>query len=180
MAYRISNEDGREASARNFGRLALAIIPWALAIGASAWLGFYVGVNDMLRSRAQERRAAIAVGVSAPLEAPIVIDLKSRQTYCAPVTKADLDGEVLRLYVTNNCRTKLSSLEWHYDALSPDGTIIDSNSISDWHCEFPALRGDSAECVFGRKEFPSTLAVSLDNRIAKIRVWTVPHREGSR
>lgn len=38
-------EDGVSSVYRSLGTLAKAFIPWALAIGATAWLGFYVAIG---------------------------------------------------------------------------------------------------------------------------------------
>ncbi len=50
-------ENGVQNGARNIGRLALALIPWALAIGASVWLGVYVGIHQFRHELSQEDRA---------------------------------------------------------------------------------------------------------------------------
>lgn len=169
---RLSNEDGREASARNWGRLALGLIPLALALGASTWLGFYIGVHKFNRQLSQEDRAAIAVGAWERPKSRIVIDRQSGQKFCAGVTRADVDGETIRLYATNDCGKTLTDMAYHWEALSPNGTIIESSSHSAGWCSTPRLPKDSAECVFdGHYGLPS------DDRLATVRVWTVPYSD---
>lgn len=167
---RISNENGREAGARNAGRLMLGLIPLALGLGAAVWLGVYIDAHYFRKAMVQEQRAAEFVGVTAPLASPIKIEVGPSE-FCANVTRADISGRVLKLYATNNCTTPLSRMEWHYEAISPNGTILDRGYLSDG-CSFPRLVGDSAECVFGEKYE----GVKDDSRIATLRVWTVPYR----
>lgn len=167
---RWSNEEGREASSRNWGRLGLGLIPLALGLGAAVWLGTYIEAHRFGRALSQEDRAATAVGAGRRPAAKLVIDITSAQTYCAGATRADADGEMLRVYATNDCLKPLTGMSWHYDELSPDGTTLHSRHLTD-ACPFPRFIGDKAECVFGDKY----TGLSQDARVATVRVWTVPY-----
>lgn len=173
---RISNEDGREAAARNWGRFALSAIPWALGMGASVWLGVYIGVHQINQQTSQEQRAAVAVGAEERPKSRITFDLSTAQTYCAGVTRADIDGPMLRLWATNDCHGPLTGMDWHYEMLSPNGTVLHAsvtNQNSAYsECPMPRLPKDSAECVFGSSKYSE---LPIDDRVSTIRVWTIPY-----
>jgi hypothetical protein len=172
---RWSNEDGREASSRNWGRLALGLIPLALGAAASVWLGMYIQAHRFGRVLSQEDRAAVAVGAEVRPKGKIAIDTATAQKYCAPITRADLDGDTLRLYATNDCKVALTGMDWHYEQLSPNGTVLHDgymNQRGNDHCPTPRMVGDKSECVFA-----GTYGgyMTVDDRVATLRVWTVPY-----
>lgn len=158
-------EDGVNAGYRNFGRLALMCIPFALGIGASVWLGAYIGVHDFEKQLSQEGRAAIAVGAAVRPTAKIKIEIKPQP--CAAVTRADLEGQTLRLYATNDCGQRIRYMVWKYAFVSPNGTVLKDGWTN--LCPLPAEKGDKAECLF-----ESWQRITVDDRAATVRVWTEP------
>lgn len=175
---RFSDEDGRSAAARNWGRFALSAIPWALGMGASVWLGVYVGVHHFRREVSQEQRGAVAVGAAERPKSKIAFDFTSAQTYCAGVTRGDIEGSTMRLYATNDCsKGPLTGMDWRYEMLSPNGTVLHAGDLDqNWPgmtCPTPRLKGDSAECIFEDGRYDKSIPV--DDRVVKMRVWTVPY-----
>lgn len=174
---RISNEDGLEASRRNFGRLALSAIPWVLGMGSSVWFGVYLGLHQFRREISQEQRAAVAVGAQARPKGKIAFDFTAAQTYCAGITRGDVEGATMRLYAFNDCHKPLTGMDWHYEMLSANGTVLHAgktNQFSHVSCPTPTQPGDSAECVFGNQNYYST-EIPIDDRVVTMRVWTIPY-----
>lgn len=173
---RLSNEDGREAGARNWGRFALFLIPLVLGIAASIWLGVYIGTHRFNRELSQEDRAANAVGAEVRPTDKITFDLKKNQKHCAPVTRADLDGKTMRLYATNNCGVELTGMDWWYALVSPDGTILHDGYMNQRTstCPAPRFPNDKSECVFAGT---SGGYIEIDDRVESVRVWTIPYSE---
>ena len=85
---------------------------------------------------------------------------------CVDVTREDFDGGQLRLYATNNCGVTLRYLEWHYQIISPNGTIVNESWTNS--CPIPRRQHDRAECVFGARGLDE---VPIDDRGATLRVW---------
>lgn len=163
----MTTEDGVNAGARNVGRFFLMAVPLILALGATAWLGFYMGVHDVRKQLSQEERAAIAVGVTdGPLVGRYRIEIERPD--CVTVTRADLDGSTLYLYATNTCRRAIRYLAWHIALVSPDGTILHTKYTN--LCPVPRAPNAKAECVFSRATY---LDVPLDDRAAVLRVWAM-------
>ncbi len=153
-------ENGVQNGARNIGRLALALIPWALAIGASVWLGVYVGIHQFRHELSQEDRAAVYTAATQRQKSKIAIQIIPHD--CSTVTRADIDGSTLLLYAQNNCHKRLRYFEWHWQALSPNRTIL----TSDWtngECPMPIESSDVAECK---------MEIEPDDRTTTIRIWT--------
>lgn len=154
------NEDGVNAGVRNFGRLALALIPWALGIGFAAWLGVWVALHQYRHELSQEDRAAVYVGAAERPKSKLAVDIIPQD--CSVITRADINGEDLLLYAKNNCHAKVRYMEWHWEALSPDRTVI-HGGYENWKCPDVIMPGDVAECK---------LSINMDDRTAVIRVWT--------
>lgn len=156
-------EDGINSGARNVGRLALSLVLLALGLGASVWFGVYMGVHQFRRELSQEERAAIVVGAEVRPTEKIAVALS--QSGCVRVTRADLDGRNLIIYTSNGCHRELTYVEWHWEELSPSGTVV-HGGWTNWQCPAPRLPGDSAECRFDN--------IELDDRAASMRVWVKP------
>jgi hypothetical protein len=152
-------------NSRPYGWLALAIIPAALGGGALMWLAFYTGVVDWREvQRAAEKTHRIEgrmderVGVRGELVAPV--DLVIRKTGCLQVSRAFLDDGVLTAYVSSSCHGPSGYWEWHWNQVSPDGTILATgyrNSLAD------IMPGETIEVTEQVKE---------DARTLKIVVWS--------
>lgn len=162
---RWSNEDGREAGSRNFGRLALFSVPLSLGLAAAVWLGVWIDAHYFRKAVSQEQRAAIAVGASVRPSSPIKIVFDDRN--CLRTTKADLSGRDLTIYVKNECASRVDWLRVRWQLLAVDDTIIRSGKF-DW-CNAPTRRGDTAECMVG-DGYSNFYKVSDDDRGASMRV----------
>ena len=164
--FRISDEDGFNAGFRNYGRLCLALIPWALGIGALSWMAVYVWGHYIGNELDQERRAAIYTGAGKAPKSKIAVEMLNKS--CVKVTRADIDGSMLYLYARNDCRESLSYLRWNWEELSPDGTVIHAGEANS--CPIPTENGDEAECQFGGW-FHWPEGIDTDKRVDRIRVW---------
>jgi hypothetical protein len=155
------NESGTDSGFRNVGRFFLSLIPWALGIGAITWLSVWVGVHEYRREINQENRAATYVGASERPSSKLVIEVKSKD--CSVITRADANGDELIIYALNGCHKSLDYLAWHWQGLSPDGTVIAQHYTNAATCSVPVYPGDKAECK---------LTISTDDRIKTLRIWT--------
>lgn len=155
----MTTENGSENGVRNIGRFFLFAIPLVLGLGFSVWFGAFIGVAQYKHDLAQEKRSAIYVGAEKEIEEKIKIEVIPHD--CTTITKADVKGVDLMMYARNDCRSTLSYLAWHWMALSPDGTAIDSGYTN--LCPKPTLPGDKAECK---------LKISNDKRMAVLRLRT--------
>lgn len=156
----MQTETGVNAGARNFGRLCLAMIPWALGIGFSVWLGGWAALHTFRHQLASEARAARYVGSITPQVSPIKIVILNKG--CLKVDKVDVDGTQLLVYSRNACSRGLWYAEYHYQQISPDGTVIDQGEHNTAGCAVPTEPGDKAECKFD---------ISVDDRVETLRVW---------
>lgn len=154
-------EDGINNGARSFGRLMLALIPWALAVGFSAWLGFWIALHQYRHELSQEDRAAVYVGAKDRPKDKITIEILPHG--CTLVTKADVDGDRLLMYARNECHKTLDYVAWNWQEVSPDGTIIRSGWTNTASCPAPRLAGSSAEC---------SMNIVTDDRAKTLQVWT--------
>jgi hypothetical protein len=155
------NEDGTNAGMRNIGRLALFLIPWALALGAAAWIGVYIGAHDFRHQLSQEERAATYTGASEKPKDKFKIVIEPHD--CSHITKADIDGHVLLLYARNDCHKTLDYLAWHWQEVSPNGTIISGGYQNNAYCPVPQHYSEIAEC---------SQEISDDDRAVQIKLWT--------
>lgn len=159
MNKRISNEDGFNAGWRNVGRFFLALIPWALAIGAMTWLGAWIAFHEWQREERQAQRASVYVASPEPQKAKIKITPLSRS--CLRVERADLDGDDLLLYgsAPKGCSNGYSDYtEWHWQLLSPDGTILHQGFTN----EVDLHEGTKAEMK---------MKIENDDRATELQVW---------
>jgi hypothetical protein len=155
-------EDGVNAGARNFGRLMLALIPYALGLAALVWLSFYIGAHKFRRELSQEERAAVYVGAQQRPTQKLKIEVVKRD--CSTITRSDVDGEMLLIYARNDCHENLSYFSWHWEEVSPSGTVIGEGYENS--CPNPTFPGDSAEC---------SLHIASDDRASLLRIWTAVH-----
>lgn len=159
------SEDGVNAGARNFGRFCLSLIPWALAIGAAAWGGVYLGMRSFYREVEQEKRAAVYTG--AEIKPKGKLDIEVLQRGCVRITHVDDAGSTLMLYAKNECMGRVRYMEWHWELLSPNRTVVKANETNG--CPLPVNPGDSAECIFSEETYPH---FEIDDRAKSVRVWT--------
>lgn len=134
-----------------------ALVPGAIAGALLMYLAFYTGVVDWQKAQRIEGRMDNRVGVNGELTKPV--DLIIRDASCLKVSRAYLDSGTLTAYVTNNCHTTIGYWEWHYNQISPDGTVIHSwydNSVSG---------PESGQTV------EETTKLADDDRTAKVVVW---------
>ena len=163
----MQNEDGLNSGARNVGRFFLMAIPYVLGLAAMTWLGVYIGIHDFNHQLTQEERAAVYTGAKDRPTSKIAIEMKVKD--CTKVTRGDIDGTTLVLYAINECHSGVGYMEWHWQEVSPNGTVIHENYTNS--CPIPRSNGEIAECTFSSSilagpELPD------DDRTSKVRVWT--------
>lgn len=154
------SEDGINSGARSFGRLCLAMIPWALGIGFATWLGGWAALHTFRHQLANEARTARYVGSVTPQVSPIKIAIVNHG--CVKVDKVDVDGTELLVYSRNDCHEAITYTEYHYQEISPDGTVLHQEYHNEGFCAIPTQPGDKGECKFD---------ISIDDRTETIRVW---------
>lgn len=125
---RISNEEGREASARNIGRLALSMIPAALGGAAVLWVLAASGWVDLSKSYRAERRVLSSVGLQSVPFDPIVFE--THDARCLKVDAASMrDGDHVVFYVKNTCTEWLKVPNYGYRVQSGDA-VVDSGRFA--------------------------------------------------
>jgi hypothetical protein len=121
---RWSDEDGREASSRNWGRLALALIPAALALAAMGWAAATFGWMGVSRERRLLNRTMTAVGIQSEPTAQIVI--AHNDAPCLKIESSFMDGSDVVFYARNACQRWLRSPAYSIRAHANDGTVTAS------------------------------------------------------
>ena len=117
-------EDGFNSGWRNFGRFALAGIPWVLGCGALVWFSLYIGCVTWKTQNEQEQRRDNRVGASSPPAASVVFEYQSKG--CIHASRGFLDGDSGTVYLENSCDRKISDIDYSVKAYAPDGTMINS------------------------------------------------------
>lgn len=161
---RISNEDGRDAGARNFGRLALAIIPLVLGLAASVWLGIWIESHYFLIDVRQEQRRGQMVGAPVALEDPLAITTPVRlQTEHLAIDRAEYSsGELtVRFHATHDTQ----GFELHWAWISPDGTHMGQG----WD-KVDVLKGPWS-LASGEKGIVTDQNVGIEPRASTLEVW---------
>ncbi len=161
------NEDGFNAGARNFGRLALSCIPWTLGMGALVWLGFFIASHDILHQLSQEQRRAIYVGAFHRPKEKLIIE--TPKTWCVHITRVDLDGASAAVYYQNDCDVAVGDVVISWQLFSPNRTALESGHAAASWVEGPSsLRvGEQGESFF--HGFPTGYyPISTDSRAAYI------------
>lgn len=123
MRKRISDEDGFPAAARNVGRLAMFLIPLALGLAASVWLGVWIQAHYFLIDVSQQARRGSFVGAPDPIQkAYVVTTARGPKT---SVDKVDIDGGEMTVVFHNFSRTSESiDNQLHWVWVAPDGTRL--------------------------------------------------------
>jgi hypothetical protein len=135
-------------------------VPAVLGVAASVWLGVYIQAHVFEHQISQEDRAASYTGAAIRPTSKIKVEALNKS--CIAITSADIDGNQLLVYSVNHCHRNVRYSEYHWEALSPDGTAI-ASSYENWKCPTPREPDRKAEC---------SLEVSDDDRIVTIKVWT--------
>lgn len=156
----MNKEDGINAGQRRIGTFFLYAIPLVLGVGASVWLGVYIGVHDFRRELSQEERRSEYVGASVRPKEKLKISVVPYD--CTHITKANIDGKDLLLYARNDCHRRLEYNSWHWRLLSPDGVVI-GEGYTNWQCPTLSSPGVITEC---------NLKIKQDDRAALLEVWT--------
>jgi hypothetical protein len=166
---RLSNEDGRVAGARNVGRLALGIIPLALGLGASVWLGFWIRAHYFITDLSQEQRRAVIVGAN-PLPKSSMNIITETNYGMIVIDRVDYEGGTASVYfrnVSNNARFRNFGLSWQL--IGPDGTLLDGgecdnpDSVPQWL--EPLEKGEIvASCIHSDKRASSIRFMVLANK----------------
>ena len=155
----MKEEDGLNSGWRKIGWLALSLVVLALGAGVASWLGVFQQAHEIKHKLSQEERAAVYVGAQKRPTSKLRIEQVKRD--CPTVTRADIDGAKLLLYARNDCHQDLDYLEFHWQLLSPNQTIIKEGYTN--QCAVASAPGDVSECLIGN--------VSTDDRAVSVRVW---------
>jgi hypothetical protein len=118
---RISDENGFYAGQRNFGRLALALIPAALGGASILWIIASFGWIDLTSSLQIQSRRMDAVGLKSAPKEPI--RLIFRNSSCLKIESGSLEGRTLTIYVKNECSTRLDLPNYIYLVKANETTI---------------------------------------------------------
>lgn len=161
MAMRISNENGFEANARNWGRFALSMIPAALGGAAVLWMVAASGCIDLAHEHRLEQRTMQTVGItSAP---KVAVTMVNHDDYCMKVESSLMDGDELVMYVRNNCKRWIQFPNYSYRVEAHDKSVIDSGK---W-----AFDGDKAIGPSERRE--QRVQIKKDDRIEQVEVSAI-------
>jgi hypothetical protein len=158
--------DKQEVKVSGMSQFFLFAIPAVLGLGAAMWLGVWIDAHHFRHELSQEDRAASYVG--AGVRPTDKIKIVIRDESCVHVTRADLDGADLLIYTENHCGRSIAFMEWHWQLLSPDGTVIKGNWYNTGNCAAPISNGDKAECHVDVTDYSGT----VDDRASTLRVWT--------
>jgi hypothetical protein len=139
-----------------------AMIPWALALGAIGWLGFYMAFHEDRKELSQEERRAIYVGAGTRPHAKIEVILDASNE-CVEVKKVDYDAPELVGYIQNHCRDAHQYARINWALVSPDGTSLRNGSD---YCPAMVANGKS-ECKAKTKYYGE----DHEDRAASIHVW---------
>jgi hypothetical protein len=144
------------------GAFFYALIPWALGIGGTALLTAYITAHTIHRQIEQEARMAHYVGADHTPKAPYAIEA-IYPIDSVTITRADFDGSALLMYSKNVGHDAIGYLAWHWQTVSPDGTVLASGFENNATCASPMQPGQSAEC--------KVAIDGDDDRVAKIQIW---------
>lgn len=158
---RFSDENGVHASSRNWGRLALALIPAALGGAAILWLTAAFGWIDLTQELRMTDRTMQSVGISVMPRTPI--QLINHDDACLKVESSYMDGDRLQFYTRNTCHRWLSLPNFSYRLKAHDGTVIGSERY--------AFSGDRRISPRERRE--QRVYLDEDNRIEIVELWMI-------
>lgn len=158
---RLSNEDGVSAAHRNWGRLALALIPAAIGIAAILWIAAAFDWISLGRQRRIDQRTREIVGVETSPAKPVA--LVNNNGACLKIDKSFMDGREIVFYARNTCQRWLEMPNYAYRVMAHDGTVIES---ARW-----AFSGDRAFAPGERREVKTRVA--NDDRLERVELWVI-------
>jgi hypothetical protein len=160
---RISDEDGRSAGLRNFGRLALSWIPFALGLGASVWLGVWIQAHYFLIDRAQEQRRGSYVRSPDPQRAAYIVTTANGMK--TSVDKVDIENGQMTVRFHNFTNSEAMGLQLGWQWIAPDGTRLSDHY--DWlrHLDGPSSLNSGLTGIVTEKD------LHADPRASGIEVW---------
>jgi len=153
-------------ASKGVGSFFFAMIPWALATGAIAWLGFYMAFHEDHKELSQEQRMATYVGAAERPKSKITIEDATRD--CVALTRAEFDEPTLLMYAENRCSHPINYLAWHWKLVSPDGTALKEGYTNGGSCPVPAHLHEKAEC---KTEVRGYSWETAEDRAVKIVIW---------
>lgn len=121
---RWSDEGGPDAASRNWGRLALALIPAALALAAMWWAAATFGWMGISREQRLIDRTMSSVGIRSEPTTPIV--MVHNDAPCLKIESSFMDGSEVVFYARNTCQRWLSTPTYSIRALAHNSTVTAS------------------------------------------------------
>lgn len=164
MRNRISNEDGYPAGARNIGRFALSLIPLAIGLAASVFLGVWIQAHYFLMGVSQERRTGSFVGAPDPIQVAYVVSVARGPK--TSIDKVDINGGAMTVRFHNFSRTEeATNLQIHWVWIAPDETRLGGSW--DWVAKIGGPSGLSP----GEKGMVTEKDLGTESRASGIQVW---------
>lgn len=117
-----------ELKVTGFSTFMLFAIPAVLALAAIWWLAFGEGLHYFTRELDQEKRHAIAVGAEVLPKEPIQVKIHTERNASLTVTKAEIDGDKLWAYVSNQGQSTIQYGRLWWNLIAPDGTVVNGGA----------------------------------------------------
>jgi hypothetical protein len=173
----MEREDGISAGQRNIGRFFLSAIPLVLGVAAATWFGLWITGHNYSKQLAaekheltQEQRAAVYVGARVRPQGKLVAEIDNKS--CLEIVRVDVDTEKkgypyddadyqysLIMYAQNKCGEDLTYAAYHWQAVSPNGTLLEADYKNTAGCPVP-MQDEVAECSF---------LIDPDTRVDKVQ-----------
>lgn len=134
------------------------MVPGALGGACLIWMAFVSGCLDLQQQQTLAQRMDNRVGVVQPLKNSV--QLVIQQPDCYKVERAFVDGDTVTAYTRDTCHQTPSYAETHWQALAPDGTVVQQDY------------DNSPSNASPGQAFEWRVQVPEDNRIAEIVVWS--------
>jgi hypothetical protein len=157
----MKEENSIDSGVRNIGRFFLSLIPWAIAIGLTAWLAVWIGLSEYRKQIEQEKRRNVYTDSEIKPKEKIKLDVLQKS--CIHITTVDFDYESIVIYTRNDCGRNIQYVNWNVKAFTKNGTAIATEFCNTGNCASPEI-GKQAECIFPYK-------LPADDRIDTVRVW---------
>lgn len=153
-----------DVNIRGVSSLAFALTPWAIGIGASAWLVFFDGAHTLRRELGLEHRAAVSVHADPLPDAPIKLVIENPRGGLA-IESASWDGADLLVYFRASRATARRITLWEQQE-APDGTVVQQG---DWDASIYA-ENHGPEALAPRQRGEAHFKLQGDPRAVTLRL----------